>query len=225
MKKLIKIAWILLIGCFLCLIVNFSVNETLIKAYNTGNYIENKLTFWGFLQPYIADYNNGNVYYQKGDYDAAIMAYQNALEHHCGHPRECMIRINLALAMVTPIDPDEITDSQIEDMIELLEDAKQILCVHGCATEDGNGHNEEAQQLKEDIDRFEEELKERQETQQEDDTDEYESEQTTKQEDEDEEDIQRQLKEIQKQSNEERNKELSENETLDDFEYYDGQTW
>ena len=177
------------------------------------------------MEPYIADYNNGNVYYQKGDYDAAITAYQKALEHHSGHPKECMIRINLVLAMVAPIDPNEITDSQIEDIIRLLEDAKQILCVHGCASEDGSGHNRDAQKLKEDIDRFEEELREMQEAQQEDDTSEYESEQTTKQEDEDKEDIQQQLKEIQKQSNEERNKELSENENLEDFDYYDGQTW
>lgn len=225
MKKLFTTVWGLLIGCFLCLIVNFSLNETLIKAYNTGNFIENKLTFLGFFEHYIGYYNNGNVYYQKGNYDAAIIAYENALKHHPSHSKECMIRINLVLAMVIPIDPDEITDSQIEDTIQLLEDAKQILYTHGCATEDGNGHNEDAQRLKEDIDRFEEELKERQETQQEDDIQEHESEQTTNQETDNEDDIQQQLKEIQKQSSEERNKELSENENLDDFDYYDGQTW
>lgn len=225
MKRLLTTVWILLMGCFLCLIVNFSVNETLIKEYNTGNFIENKLAFLGFFEPNIADYNNGNVYYQKGNYDAAITAYQDALKHHSGHPKECMIRINLVLAMVTPIDPAEIIDSQIEDTMELLEDAKQILCVHGCAAEDGSGHNKEAQKLKEDIDRFEEELKEMQETQQEDDTQENESEQTTKQDDENKEDIRQQLKEIQRQSSEERNKELSENENLENFDYYDGQTW
>lgn len=195
MKKIFTTVWIVLIGCFLFLVVDFSAC------------------------------NKGNEYYKKGEYDAAIKAYQKALNRHPSHQMECMLRINLVLAMVTPIDPTEITDSQIADTIQLLEDAKEILYAHGCATEDGNGHNQEAQTLKEDIDRFEEELKELQENEPEDDTENQESEQPTEENEVNEQDIQNQLKEIQKQSTEERNQELTESESLDNFDFYDGQTW
>lgn len=227
MKKLFTTIWILLIAFLLCLVVNFSANEVLIKDYNAGIYTENKLSSLGFLEPYISYYNEGNIWYQKGNYDAAIEAYQNALERNPNHHRECMIRINLVLAMVAPLNPDEMTNSDIADAIKILEDARQILYVHGCATEDGNGHNEDAQTLKEDIDRFEEELKQMQENSFENDTEDDESEAKENQEQnaENEQDIQKQLEEIQKQSNEERNAELSEAENLGDFDFYDGQTW
>lgn len=227
MKKLFTTIWIFLIACLLCLVVNNSANEVLIKDYKKGIYTENKLSFLGFLEPYISYYNEGNIQYQKKEYDAAIKSYQNALEHHPGHDRECMIRINLALAMVTPLDPDEMTDSDIADAIKVLEEARQVLYAHGCATENGNGHNKDAQTLKEDIDRFEEELKQKQEYQSENDMESNESEPEENQEQnvKNEQDIQKQLEEIQKQSNEERNAELSETENIGNFDFYDGQTW
>lgn len=225
MQKLFTTIWILLIACLLCLIVNFTANEAMIKNYNAGIFTENKLALPGFSESYISYYNEGNVYYRKGDFNAAIEAYQNALERHPSQYKECMIRINLALAMVTPMDPAEMTDSDIADAIQILEDAKQILCADGCAAENGNGHNKDAQTLKEDIDRFEEELKKRQENQSESSTDDKESEQKPEQNAEDVQDIQKQLEEIQKQSNEERNQNLSEIEHLDNFDFYDGETW
>lgn len=227
MKKLFTTIWVLLIAFLLCLVVNFSANEALIKDYNAGIYTENKLAPLGFLEPYISYYNEGNVWYQKGDYDAAIESYQKALERQPGHYKECMIRINLALAMVTPLNPDEMTNSDIADAMNILEDARQILYAHGCATEDGNGHNEDAQTLKEDIDRFEEELKQMQENTFENDIEDDESEGGESQEQnvENQQDIQKQLEEIQKQGNEERNSALSEVEDLGDFDFYEGQTW
>lgn len=225
MKKLFITLWILLITCLLCLIVNFSANETLIKDYKAGIFMENKMAFLGFLEPYISYYNEGNVYYRKKNFNAAIEAYQNALKRHPSRHRECMIRINLALAMVTPIEPAEMTDSDIADAIRILEDAKQILSVHGCAAEDGNGHNKNAQTLKEDIDRFEEELKEMQDTQSENGTKDNESEQSPEQDVKNKQNIQKQLEEIQKESNKERSQELSETENLNNFDFYHGQTW
>lgn len=225
MKKLFTTVWILLIGCFLCLIINFSANEMFIKNYNAGNYTENKLEVLGFYEPYISYYNKGNVYFKKGDYDAAAKAYKNALAKHPSHSKECMIRINLALAMVTPIDPSELTESEIDDTIQLLEDAKQVLYDHGCAAEDGNGHNKDAQTLKEDIDRFEEELKQRQEDQSETNSDDNNTEDTSEQDEQKEQDIQEQLEEIQKQSNEERSQGLSENENVGNFDFYTGAKW
>lgn len=225
MKKLLTTLWILLIACFLCLIINFSANEMMIKDYNSGNYTENKLAFLGFLEPYISYYNKGNVSYKQGNYNAAIEAYQTALEKHPSEQRECMIRINLVLSMVAPIDPAELTADQIAETIQLLEDAKQILYTHGCATEDGHGHNQDAQQLKEDIDRFEEELKQMQAGQPENDTNSTEPEQTSEPDDENSQDIQKQFEELQKQSQEERTEGLSEIEKLENFDFYQGQKW
>lgn len=225
MKKLFTTVWILLTGCFLFLIVNYSANEIMIKNYNAGNYTENKLSSLGFFEPYIADYNKGNVYYKKGDYDAAIEAYKIALDKHPDEPKDCMIRINLALAMVTPIDASKITENEIEDTIRILKDAKKILCSNGCALEKGNGHNKDAQTLKEDIDRFIDELKQKQEEQSEDDSDNSQSEQTEKPDEETEQNIQKQLEELQKQNNEERSQGLSNNENLGNFDFYEGVRW
>ena len=227
MKKLFTTIWILLIPCLLCLIVNFSTNEALIKDYNTGIYNENNLSFLGFTEPYIADYNEGNIQFKKGNYDAAIEAYQTALKQHPTHDRECMIRINLALAMVTPLNPDEITESDIEDALKVLDNAREILCADGCAAEDGNGHNQDAQTLKEEIDQFEEELKNRQSGQSDDGSDDNntEEEEEEKQDESNKQDVQKQLEEIQRQSNEERSQELSKTEDLGNYDFYDGQTW
>lgn len=226
MKKLFTTIWILLIACLLCLIVNFAANEALIKNYNAGIYNENKLSFLGFLEPYISDYNKGNIQFKKGNYDEAIKAYQTALENHPTHDRECMIRINLALAMVTPLNPDEMTDSDVDEALKILDEAREVLCADDCATEDGNGHNTDAQTLKEEIDRFEKELKNSQNSQSDGNSDDADTEEEEeKQDDTNRQDIQKQLEEIQKQSNEERSQELSNTENLGNFDFYDGQTW
>ena len=225
MKKIFTTLWFFLIACFLCLIINFLTNELMIKDYKAGNYTENKLAFLGFLEPYISCYNKGNAAYKQGDYDAAIEAYQNALEKHPSEQRECLIRINLVLSMVAPIDPAELTADEIAETIQLLEDAKQILYAHGCAAEDGTGHNQDAQTLKEDIDRFEEELKQMLTSRPENDTSSTEPEQTSEPEEANSQDIQKQLEEIQKQSQEERTEGLSEIEKMENFDFYQGQKW
>lgn len=225
MKKIFTTAWILLIGCFLCLIINFQTNEAMIKNYNEGIYTQNALSFLGFLEPYIGDYNKGNVYYKNGDYDQAIEAYKCALEKHPDKHRECLIRINLVLAMVTPLAPSSISESEVTDTIRLLEDAKEILYAHGCATEDGKGHNKDAQTLKEDIDRLIEELKQMQDGQSEDGTDDNDPQQTSKPDEKPAQDIEQQLEELQKQSTEERSRGLSDNENIGNFEFYTGAKW
>lgn len=227
MKKICATVWVLLLCCLICLLTNFFANEAFIKNYEAGTYKENKLSGLGFLEPYISYYNEGNLFYQTGNYEEAIEAYQIALSHHPSEQRECKIRINLVLSMIAPIDVSKLTDEDLDQVITTLEEAKEILCVHSCATEDGNGHNKDAQTLKEDIDRLLEELKERQEsnsndsdTTKDDDTD-SEDEQSLETEDE----IQEQLKEIQRQGNEERNQALSEAEEFGNFDFYTGQSW
>ena len=224
MKKILTIIWGVLIGCFFLLIVNFVANEAVIKAYKAGEYKENKLSWLGVLEPYISHYNKGNMYYQKGEYDKAIEAYETALENHPGEKEECMIRINLVLAMVAPIKPEEITEDDVEATIALLEEAKEVLYAHGCATEEGSGHNAQAEQLKEDIDRLLEEL--RGEEKREEKTDQKNTEQKQEKEDnKEEENIKQQLMDLQRQSNEARSREMSGIENFGDFDFYDGKTW
>ena len=161
MKKLLFAIWIFLAAFFICLIINHVKNEKLISDYESGVYEENEFTAFGFFEPYIAHYNQGNIEYQNGNYDKAIEEYEAAIEGGITDERDCLARINIALSMIAPINLDEINDENIDDIIAKLEEAKKVLTENGCAhEEDRNGHNDDAQQLKEDIDEFIRKLKE-----------------------------------------------------------------
>lgn len=225
MKKILMAVWIVFVLFFICFSVNFAANEIMIDKYHEGIYEENNLDIMGFTQPYIEPYNKGNIYFQKGNYEKAIEEYQKALEKNPPHDRECMIRINLALAMVTPINPEEVTEDNLEETINILEEAKDVLTIHGCANEnDHNGHNEEAQTLKDEIDEFEDMLKQKDDEENSNDDDKDES---KKNDDNDEvenrDETREQLEEIQEQGIEERNE--SSIDYWDDFSYYDGPQW
>ena len=161
MKKILAGVGFVFTILFLVLLINYVKNENLIDDYNNEIYSENNMSYLGFLQPYIAHYNQGNMEYINGNYDKAVEVYKKALESSPSFERECLTRINLALSMIAPIVPEEITEENIEETIKILEDAKAVLMEHGCANEnDSDGHNEDAQHLKEDIDKFLEQLKE-----------------------------------------------------------------
>lgn len=217
MRKFLTAVWMLCIVSFLYVVVNYTANEIMIKNAKEGKDTENKLSFLGFYEPCVSDYNAGNLQYQKGNYEEAIAYYQSALEQNPTKKKECKIRINLALSMIATLDTEEMTESEIEDAISLLEDAKVILCTNGCAREDGRGHDETAQTLKEEIDRLIEELKEKQESKQENKKDDKPEEETKKQEEEIKEDIESQLKERQRQGNKERTENLNDLEELWNF--------
>lgn len=160
-KKIIAIVGILGALCFTVLAVNYVSNEHFIDRYENRVYENSRITpVLGFTQPYIYHYNQGNIYYKNGDYDGAEYEYRRALENGAPEDYDCKIRINLALSMVTPIDADGVTEENLDETIELLESAKDILIENGCAHRDDNdGHSEDAQTLKNEIDEFEEELK------------------------------------------------------------------
>lgn len=127
--------------------------------------------------------------------------------------------------MLATIDTDKLTESEVEDTIQFLEEAQQILYTHGWATKEGKGHNDNAITLKEEIDRLIEELRQRQNNPQETNTAPDKSEEERKQDQKEKEDIKNQLQERQKQSNQERNEKLSEIEQLENFEFYQGINW
>ena len=97
-------------------------------------------------------------FYSLGDYDRAIAEYELALSHNPSEPADCMIRVNYALSLLAPIDADNVTEDNIDEVLEILDEAREILLENGCATNDGDGHDDEAQKLKDEIDEFEQEL-------------------------------------------------------------------
>jgi tetratricopeptide (TPR) repeat protein len=108
-----------------------------------------------FPDSYLPYYNLGNVAYQNGDYDEAIANYKKALEIGAPHEdKECNIRVNLALSMLMKIDwANMTTQKDVERAIRQLKAARNVLTEEGCANpDDPNGHNEDAEKLKKDID-------------------------------------------------------------------------
>ena len=140
------------------LLLAYYSNRNMIKNYKKEKYEFNQLGFLGFTEPYINPYNRGNIFYSLGDYDRAIAEYDLALSYNPPEPADCMIRVNYALALIAPIDPDKINEDNLEEVLDILDEARDILCEDGCANDKGTGHYDPAQTLKDEIDEFEEEL-------------------------------------------------------------------
>ncbi len=158
------------------------VNHSFVSAYNKGDYSseqENSLLKMNFPESFVPYYNLGNVAYKYGDYNSAITYYTKALENYPPEGKDCKIRINLALSLCNTIDFNHL-DSQekIDTALFILYKARDVLLEKGCAVnEEGEvGHDADAQQLKEDIDRMIEKLEnpeqnqQQQQEQQEDDS-------------------------------------------------------
>ena len=138
-------------------------NTILISKYKDGDYSEQTayaLTLFNFPEAYVADYNLGNILYKKGDYNGAIDQYKKALERKVPERKECCIRINYALSICNMVHVDENNKESIENAIKEYEKAVNILVEQDCANDDGDGHSEKAQELKDDIEKEIERLKE-----------------------------------------------------------------
>lgn len=230
MKRLIIAIYIILIIMLVIFMYRYLVNEKFISLYENGEYEEENIESLSLLninEPYIYYYNLGNIYYKNGDFDKAIESYEKALELNKAKEKECDIRINLALAKLEKIDDDYNQEENIDETIDILDDAREVLLEEDCATEDGDGHNSEAQELKEDIDDFEEELKKNKKEENDKDSDKDKDEE---QQDNYTEDAKEKLLEKKKQTYENR---LDGMETVNSimdwdnsgYDYYDGKTW
>lgn len=137
------------------LIFSITTNRIIVKKYNNGEYPENTakiLTYVNFIEPYIANYNYGNIFYKEGKYEQAIEKYEKALENYVPKSKECKIRINYALAICRNIELDENNQQSIINAIKQYEEAINILTEAGCANKnDNNGHSKDAEDLKQDI--------------------------------------------------------------------------
>lgn len=202
-KKIAFIIWLILLVIFAYFVSEEKNQRDLVKAYNSGN-------------------NSYNMEW----YDIAETYYKVALQYHPEPDQICSIRINQALAMVTPLTPDYINDDNIDDVLAKLKDARDCLIKDGCAHEnDNDGHSEDAQTLKNEIDDYIRQLEQQYAKQ------DKPSEEPNNSEPEDpEDDDQKQLREIfnnmQQQGMIERNQELLESEQYKNgYDYYDGKSW
>lgn len=188
-KEIIKIIYIILILIMLKIIYNFSINSILISKYNNGEYSENlskALLFANFPESYVANYNYGNILYKNEKYELAIKEYEKALNNCIFKYKRCNIIINYALAICKTVNLDENSIESINNAIDIYESALNILTKEGCANKnDDNGHNENAEKLKKDIQKEIDRLKKLQENQdQENKEDDEEEEESNKEESE-----------------------------------------
>ena len=142
------------------LLYNIVLNNIMIKKYNNGEYSTNMaqaLIYLNFPEKYIANYNYGNILYQNGEYDASIEQYKKAIENNIPEKRECKVRINYALAICKTVELDE---DSIKSAIRIYESAIDVLTEKGCANkDDNNGHSQDAEKLKQEIQKEIERLK------------------------------------------------------------------
>ena len=224
MLKRMTIVWGIITAIFVYLLVNYTSNEIMISNYKKGEYNNNPLSIMGFYEPYVEDYNRGNIAYKNDDFEMAVTFYEEALTKNPPVKKECSIRINLVLAKLNQIDFDNITEEDKNDVIRTLDDCIDILCEDECATRDGKGHNADAQQLEEDIEALKKQLNETSEDVK-DNHDNTKDDNNETKEDNNNEQKKDKLKEDQQKGQEERSGELREDKELSDYDYYDGKRW
>lgn len=225
MKKIIVLVWIVFAVAFILFFINYVSNEAMISKYNSGVYEKNRFAVVSFTEPCIKPYNDGNICYMEGDYEAAIELYKEALSHNPSEEKDCKIRINLALAMLATIDFENIDDTNVEEIIAYLEEARGILTENGCASPEGHdGHNEDSQKLKEEIDAIIEQLKNPSGSGSTEPNNEKPDDNKNNKEREEK---RKQIEEIENQGTKERNQEVNESRYFSDYDYiyYDGPTW
>ena len=108
-----------------------------------------------YLQLYIFHYNRGNEFYELGQYEKAASEYEKSLKFYVPNGKECDIRVNYALSMCAGLNLNNIsglTEDEKTVMIGILETAIDILVEEECAhRDDNNGHDDEAQKLKNEL--------------------------------------------------------------------------
>ena len=186
------IACLVIIVLAVMIVARFFMNAVFLSEYNKGNYnggIPDILKVGNINEGYLPYYNSGNVHYQKGEYDEAIVDYNKALNHYIPEGKECDIRVNLALAMLQKIDFDHIdheNQKEVKKVISQLLAAREVLTEQGCADPKGtDGHDPEAEQLKQDIDKMIKELMQDLDDEDQDDQDQNQDDQNDQDQDQD----------------------------------------
>lgn len=157
MKRIMAAIWTITAMLLAILLLADYSNNRMIEKFNNGQFEQNPLGFLGFMEPQVNYYNRGNVFYSLGQYELAQAEYEQALDCHLYERQDCRLRVNYALSLVESIDPAYITDENLDEVLAILDQARDILCENGCASRtDNSGHYPDAQRLKNEIDAFEE---------------------------------------------------------------------
>ncbi len=226
---IIEIVIVIIFLRFACV---FFINERFLINYRKEKYNINSikiLAFANFSESYIYHYNQGNLFYKNGKYKEAINEYYKALEKYIPKGKECSIRINLALAKIATIE-DINSEEDRQKNIDTLLSARNVLCEKGCAnSNDNNGHSEEAEKLKQDIDKLLEKLQNPDKNEEEKEENKQQQEEEKKEKKDENDKKKEELKKRQKEAIQERQKEIEEDENLwkntGVDSYYDGKKW
>lgn len=224
MKKILLICLVLSSVLMIRYVYVFKSNETFILNYNNGKIDDDELIplfYANIYQPCIVHYNYGNVLFKSEKYNEAIDEYTKALELFPCKTQECKIRINLALAKLRLIDEHDNSEDNLNKILNILQSARDVLCEKGCANKyDDNGHSEEAEKLKKEIDEKIKEL-----NKEDNDAEEKKEENKKQEETKEQENNEEKLKEIQKKVTEERKEYFEKSQTLKDYKFYNGKKW
>ena len=173
MKKKILFAIAICVYSILVLLcakqaLNYFYTESFRERYKKEDYSTNEdlLKVGNVIEPYKVYYNNGDICYRNGDYEGAIENFETALDSLPTKSDECKIRINLALSMMQTMQDEYNSPENIEDSLDILYTARDVLTENGCATDEGDGHSKTAEELKTDIDELINQLEEEQQTHQ-----------------------------------------------------------
>ena len=157
-KKVLLTVLCIVVVILLKLICDYILNTIQVNSYKEEKYnadLAQLVATLKFNKSHAANYNYGNVLYQKGDYDGAIEQYKNALDTIVPSGEECDIRVNYALAICKTVKlekEDEKDEAKVKEAIKKYESAIDVLVAVECAhRNDNNGHDKDAQQLKNDI--------------------------------------------------------------------------
>ena len=169
--KVISIILMIVAGIFvlLGLIVGARYVASVMHANNAESGQEPPVIMeLGFPEGYVGEYAHGVASYQRQEYAQAEQYFAMAAQQTNAEPYDCDIRTNWALSICYQIDFEHLDDDQSrEQAINRLLEASAILCEDGCAVwgRQGEWHDDEAQQLEDDIERMLMNLQSQQENQ------------------------------------------------------------
>lgn len=238
MKKVVFIIiYSMLVLACAVLVFNYGYNAFVMYCYNNQNYSVSTmpLQMFNWTEGYVAYYNEGNMYYQQGEYVNAVESYSKALEENPPEEKECSIRINMALAMVASLEGLYTDPMYAQSCLDTLKGARDVLLEKDCATENGDGHSATAEKLKEEIEAMIKELEQMEpakgeETEEEEvkiEEEQVSTEQAKEEKDAFEEDVKKALQEKQNKAQQERQQGLEDAEVFDgEYNFdLDGKIW
>ena len=165
---------------------------------------------------YIKDYNDGNKLYKDGNFQKAIEMYSKALEKIIPTKKECDVRVNEALAYCKTVQIDAKTakNEEIQKAIETYETAINVLTQKNC-----DQHNDEAKQLKKDIEEEINKLKKNNDTTEDEKDEEKEEKEEQKNEKRETKDVEEKIREIKENATKDKREEEKKQEGFEQDNY------